>query len=98
LIERLNIQLAALIIDSLLSLLNLNMELKVEIGFEQLLKVINQLPAAKIIQLKAELSGKSRNSESPTYTGYFQNFLLSGPVMDDHQYENYKEVRTRLNK
>jgi len=90
--------LAALIIDSLFSLLNLNMELKVDIGFEQLLKVINQLPAAKIIQLKAELSGKSRTNEKSAYTGDFQNFLLSGPVMNDHQYENYKEARTRLNK
>jgi hypothetical protein len=74
------------------------MELKVDIGFEQLLKVINQLPVAKIIQLKAELSGKSINNENSSYTGDFQKFLLTGPIMDNHQYENYKEARARLNK
>ena len=73
------------------------MELKVDIGFDQLMKAINQLPAAKIMQLKAELSEKSIN-ESPAFTGDFQKFLLSGPVMDDHQYEQYKETRARLNK
>jgi hypothetical protein len=74
------------------------MELKVDIGFEQLLKVINQLPAAKIIQLKAELSQKSINKENPTYEGDFQKFLLTGPIMDNSQYEHYKETRSRLNK
>jgi len=74
------------------------MELKVDIGFEQLLKVINQLPTAKIIQLKAELSEKSINNEKSALTGNFEKFLLTGPVMDDHQFEQYKATRARLNK
>lgn len=74
------------------------MELKVDIGFDQLLKAINQLPAAKIVQLKAELSTKKVSNNTHVHSGDFQKFLLNGPVMDDHQYEGYKETRNRLNK
>lgn len=74
------------------------MELKVDIGFDQLLKAINQLPAAKIIQLKAELSAKKTDGKDETGNDDFQKFLLSGPVMGDHQYDVYKETRTRLSK
>ena len=74
------------------------MELKVDIGFDQLLKAINQLPAAKIAQLKAELSAKKISDKDQSLSGNFQKLLLSGPVMDDHQYDIYKETRTRLNK
>ena len=71
------------------------MELKVDIGFEQLLKAINQLPAAKIVQL---LSAKKTDGKGQSNTDDFQKFLLNGPVMGDHQYDIYKETRTRLNK
>jgi len=74
------------------------MELKVDIGFDQLLKAINQLPAAKIVQLKVELSTKKVRNKDQTSSGDFQNFLLSGPVMDDQQYDIYKETRNRLSK
>jgi len=74
------------------------MELKVDIGFDQLLKAINQLPAAKIAQLKAELSTKKISNKDQTLSGDFQKFLLTGPVMDDHHYDIYKETRNRLNK
>ena len=74
------------------------MELKVDIGFEQLLKASKQLPAAKIEQLKAELSAKKKNNKNHTQPGDLQKLLLNGPVMDDHQYNLYKETRTRLNK
>lgn len=74
------------------------MELKVDIAFDQLMKAINQLPAAKIAQLKAELSEKKISTKNQTSSSNFQTFLLSGPVMDDNQYELYKETRNRLNK
>lgn len=74
------------------------MELKVDIGFDQLMKAINQLPAAKIAQLKAELSTKKISNKNQTHSGDFQKFLLNGPVMDEHQYDIYKETRNRLNR
>jgi hypothetical protein len=74
------------------------MELKVDIGFEQLVQAIKQLPASKIMQLKAELAEKKAAGNSTTSTADFQQLLLSGPVMDDKQYENYKDIRNRINK
>jgi hypothetical protein len=74
------------------------MELKVDIGFDQLLKAINQLPAAKIAQLKAELSTKTVSNKNHVHSNDFQKLLLNGPVMDNHQYDVYKETRNRLNK
>lgn len=70
------------------------MELKMDIGFDQLLKVIKQLPAAKIRQLKLELSDTFIGKESDMTD--FQKLLLTGPVMDDEQYAEFKETRKRM--
>jgi hypothetical protein len=72
------------------------MELKVDIGFDQLLQAIKQLPADKVDQLKAELAKKS-SGKNPQGGFNFQQFLLNGPVMDDDQYKDFKETRKRLN-
>ncbi|MFI5162926.1 MAG: hypothetical protein ACHQHN_16715 [Sphingobacteriales bacterium] len=69
--------------------------MKIDIGFEQLVQAIRQLPASKIMQLKAELAEKKDAGNS---TAEFQELLLSGPIMDDKQYENYKDIRNRINK
>lgn len=74
------------------------MELKVDIGFEQLVQAIRQLPASKIMQLKAELSEKVPASKKSESNADFQKLLLSGPVMDAKQYEEYKDIRSRINK
>ncbi|MEO6850847.1 MAG: hypothetical protein ABI203_03770 [Mucilaginibacter sp.] len=74
------------------------MELKVDVGFEQLLQAIKQLPADKIDRIKTELSIKKFNMKSSIHTFDFQQLLLSGPVMDDDQYKVFKENRKRLNK
>ena len=74
------------------------MELKVDIGFEQLIQAIKQLPASKIMQLKAELEEKVPASKVSKSNADFLKLLLSGPVMDDKQYEEYKDVRNRINK
>jgi hypothetical protein len=65
-----------------------------DIGFDQLLKVIKQLPAAKIRQLKLELSDTFIGKESDMTD--FQKLLLTGPVMDDEQYAEFKETRKRM--
>lgn len=72
------------------------MELKVDIGFNQLLQAIKQLPADKVDQLKAELAKKS-SGKLHHGAFNFQQFLLNGPVMDDDQYKDFKETRKRLN-
>jgi hypothetical protein len=74
------------------------MELKVEIGYEQLVQAIKQLPVSKILQLKAELAVEKPTGNHSANSVDFQKLLLKGPVMDDKQYEGYKSLRNRFNK
>jgi len=72
------------------------MELKADIEYEELLKVIKNLPDDKITQLKADLSTIQSQNKKPLTA--FQELLLKGPVMDDEQYKAYKENRAHFNK
>ncbi len=73
------------------------MELKVNIGYEQLLILVKQLPAAKIMQLKAELSNNYIGKKSASDISDFQQFLLHGPVMTDKQLHEFTENRKQFN-
>ncbi len=73
------------------------MEFKIDIGYEQLLRLVKQLPAAKIVQLKSELSESLIENKSKSDNTEFQNFLLQGPVMTDNQYEQFLENRKWFN-
>ena len=70
------------------------MELKVEIGFNELLHAIQQLPESQRAILQDELKKKEQPKTDITD---FQKFLLNGPVMSDEEYKNFKETRKRLN-
>jgi len=70
------------------------MELKVEIGFNELLHAIQQLPESQRAILQDELKKKEQPKIDITD---FQKFLLNGPVMSDEEYKNFKETRKRLN-
>ena len=72
------------------------MELKVDISFEQLVQAIKQLPASKIRQLKAELSIENPTENHQVNVVDFQKLLLTGPVMGDKQYKEYKSFKRRL--
>jgi hypothetical protein len=89
-----------LVVDSWLLLLHfvyLNMELKVDIAFDELMHVIRQLPDDKKSQIKAELSLPKTKTEEKSNDD-FLDFLLNGPVMNDEQYKNYLEARNHFNK
>jgi len=73
------------------------MELKVEIGFDELLHVVQQLPEDKRAILEQELS-KIREQPKEVALTDFEKLLLNGPVMTDEEYNNFKEVRKRINK
>jgi hypothetical protein len=62
------------------------MELKIEIGFDQLLDAVKQLPDEQRAKLKAELNKKPKTAPA---LNDFQKFLLNGPVMSDEQYKEY---------
>ena len=73
------------------------MELKINLEYEQLLGLVKQLPAAKLVQLKSELSNNLIDEKSKSEISEFQDFLLRGPVMSDAQYEQFLENRKWFN-
>jgi hypothetical protein len=71
-------------------------ELKINIDYQQLMELIKQLPAAKIIELKAELSDNFIGKKSASDISDFQQFLLDWPVMRDKQFHQFTENRERF--
>ena len=71
------------------------MELKVDIGFNELLQAVQQLPENQRVILRRELDKKD---EPLTDLTEFQKMLLNGPVMSDEEYQAFKETRKRINK
>lgn len=73
------------------------MELKVKISYADLWKLITQLPKTQIERLKIDLSSKLIPAQPTQKHADFQQFLLSGPIMGDEQYEEFLSTRQRFN-
>jgi hypothetical protein len=69
------------------------MELKVDIGFNELLQAVQQLPENQRAILRKELDKKELPNDDMTN---FQKKLLNGPVMSDEEYRAFKETRKRF--
>ncbi len=74
------------------------MQLTVDIEFNELLKIIKQLPAFQIEKIKTEVNEKTVVNKPIVEKSEFQEFLLSGPVMSEEQYQGYLENRQQFNK
>ena len=73
------------------------MELKLDLSYEQLIKLILQLPKSKLVQLRKILDGQTNETAKPLIQTDFQKLLLSGPVMNENQYQIFEENRKRFN-
>lgn len=73
------------------------MELKLNIGYKELLELIKQLPPSQLAKLKVELSDEMIEQKSKTDISEFQQLLLGGPVMSDEQYQTYLKHRKSFN-
>jgi hypothetical protein len=73
------------------------MQLTVNLGYEQIVNLIRQLPANQIEKIKKELTQDYITTKAQTEISEFQQFLLSGPVMSDKQYQDFKENRKQFN-
>jgi hypothetical protein len=69
-------------------------ELKIEIGFNELLSAIKQLSENQLAILKEEISKKE---QPPMKNKDFKEFLLKGPIMTDEHYKTLKETRKKIN-
>ena len=73
------------------------MELKLNIGYQELIELIKQLPVNQIRQLKAELTLITAENNVEKGTSNFQEFLLNGPVMEEDQYQDFLSNRKNFN-
>ncbi|MDO8367723.1 MAG: hypothetical protein Q7T20_13060 [Saprospiraceae bacterium] len=69
------------------------MELKLKIGYAELLELIKQLPASQIFQLKSELEEKPLPTRKTVEKTAFRTLLLKGPVMSEEQYQQFLQTR-----
>jgi hypothetical protein len=70
------------------------MQIKVEIGFEQLIDIIKRLPANKLSLLKDEL-GKHNKTEAKTKE--MESFLLNAPTFTKAQIATITKTRKAIN-
>lgn len=68
------------------------MEIKLNIGYEQLIAIIHQLPIDEVIRLKAEIEKISRERTAETGDD-LQSLIADGPVMSDEKYNEFEENR-----
>ena len=68
------------------------MEIKLNIGYEQLLDIINQLPAEEVSKLKLEIEKIVGDKDLKEQTD-LKTFITNGPVMTDEQFGAFEENR-----
>jgi hypothetical protein len=69
------------------------MQVQVEIGFEQLLKIIQTLPSGKLLQLKAEIDNRVAASKD---NSNLENLLINGPVATEEELAVIEENRHKF--
>ncbi|RUA27993.1 MAG: hypothetical protein DSY77_16715 [Bacteroidetes bacterium] len=72
------------------------MEVKLNVGYEQLISIINQLPIEEVNKLKYELDRIS-NEKSIEIKDDLKNLILNGPVMSDEKFKEFEENRKHFN-
>ncbi|MFN3848937.1 MAG: hypothetical protein ACK4NY_05895 [Spirosomataceae bacterium] len=71
------------------------MEVKFQINYTELIRLIHQLPLAKQIQLKKDLGNIDSNEESNKST--LRELVLNGPKMSLEEHETFKANRKWMN-
>ncbi|MBL7752906.1 MAG: hypothetical protein JNM44_00415 [Chitinophagaceae bacterium] len=69
------------------------MQVQVDIGFDQLIKIVKTLPSGKLKQLKAELEKEAKSDKSND----LENLLLNGPTATKKQIETILKNRKEFN-
>jgi len=69
------------------------MQVEVNIGFEQILKIIKDLPSGKLKQLKAEIEKEAKSDKSID----LESLLLNGPTATKKQLETIAKNRKAIN-
>ena len=70
------------------------MQVQVDIGFDQLLKIVKELPVAKLRQLQAEIEKGVNKEKSNTD---LESLLLKGPTATKKELETIENNRKDIN-
>ena len=73
------------------------MELTLNLGFGQIVNLLNQLPANQIAKIKNEFTEFHVAEKAKAEISDFQKFILAGPVMSEEQYANFNQQRQHFN-
>ena len=71
------------------------MQVSVDIGFDELLKIVKNLPESKLSKLKEELE---KTNQQVSNRSDFEAFLLKGPTFSKEQFKNITQTRKAINK
>ncbi len=69
------------------------MQVQVDIGFDQLLKIVKKLPSGQLKQLKAEIEKEAKNDKSVD----LETLLLNGPTATKKQLDIIARNRKAIN-
>lgn len=69
------------------------MQVQVDIGFDQLLKIVKTLPSGQLKQLKAEIEKEVKSKKSAN----LQTLLLNGPTATKKQLDTIVKNRKAIN-
>jgi hypothetical protein len=73
------------------------MELKIDIGYSQILEIVKQLPVNQVVKLMVDAQSILEIDKETSEKKSFQQFLLSAPTMSENQYELFTENRKLFN-
>ncbi len=69
------------------------MQIQVDIGFDQLLKIVRRLPSGQLSQLKAEIEKESKEDIAKD----LEALLLNGPIATQNELETIANNRKAIN-
>lgn len=73
------------------------MQLELHIGYNELIRLIRQLPPAELQRLREDIGDLAAPTISPIEPNNLQQLLLKGPTMSLEQAQHYNELHKYLN-
>jgi len=74
------------------------MELKLNLGLNQIVGIIKQLPRAQKELIKKEIDKDLSKNSMPEKKQYLTQYLLNGPVMNDDEETRFAEFNKEFEK
>jgi hypothetical protein len=74
------------------------MELRLNIGINELIGLIRQLPPEQKLLIKREVDSELHTMNQSKNSNNLTDFLLSGPTMTKEEEENFKKLDKEFNK